>query len=307
MAPPLTLSQLGEDALVERLVGLLPGAGPLTLHGPGDDCAVVRSVQGENWKLLKADSVVEGIHFLSGENLRRVGWKAVCRAVSDIAAMGGEPEHALVSLVLRPDLLWEQARALYEGVADAARAFHLDVAGGETSHSGGPLVCSVFLSGRVEPECCVLRSGGSPGDVLLVSGRLGGSFGSGKHLDFTPRLAEARWLVRYARPKAMMDISDGLAMDARRLAQASGCGVRLEPGAIPCNPGVSLESAVGEGEDFELLLAVEPACVAELQGEWKRVFPSLPLSVVGELTEAAAGLHPSAMFDGRGYDHFKQS
>ncbi len=302
----LTLADLGEDVLVDRLVGLLPGPGPLTLHGPGDDCAVVRSGEGGDWKLLKADAVVEGVHFVAGENLRRVGWKAVCRAVSDVAAMGGEPEHAVVSLVLRPEHPWEQVAALYEGVADAARAFGVDVVGGETTHSGGPLVCSVFLTGRVEPECCVLRSGGRPGDVLLVTGLLGGSFASGKHLDFTPRLAQARWLVRHARPRAMMDLSDGLALDARRLARASGCGLRLDPEAVPRSAGVSVEGAFGDGEDFELLLAVEPDGVGRLQEAWGREFAWLPLTVVGELREAGEGLHPPAMFEGRGYDHFKQ-
>lgn len=305
MDVPLTLAALGEDALVERLVGLLPVSGDAVVAGPGDDCAIVEGTSSDCWSLLKADAVVEGVHFVPGEKMARVGWKALCRAISDVAAMGGVPLHALVSVTAAPATPWVVLRDLYRGLAKAARAYEVAVVGGETTHSNGPLVCSVFLTGRVEPARCVRRSGGHPGDVLLVTGRLGGSFESGRHLDFKPRVAEARWLSAHFRPNAMMDLSDGLAKDGPRLARASGCGLELDVDAIPRRRGCSVEGACADGEDFELLLAVCPDRVEGLLAEWKRAFPRLPLTRVGRLLEAGEGLRPRAIFNLRGYDHFQ--
>jgi thiamine-monophosphate kinase len=307
MDAALTLRSLGEEALVARLTGLLPPMGRAVLEGPGDDCAVVEALSQGDWSLLKADAVVEGVHFVSGEKMQRVGWKALCRALSDVAAMGGVPHHALVSVTAAPETPWPVLRDLYRGLAKAARAYGVSVVGGETTHSNGPLVCSVFLTGRVEPERCVRRSGGRPGDVLLVTGRLGGAFESGRHLDFKPRLSEARWLSARFRPRAMMDLSDGLAKDGPRLARASGCGMELEPGAIPRRRGASVEAACADGEDFELLLAVCPGQVEQLLAEWPRAFPKLPLTQIGRLLEAREGLRPRAIFELCGYDHFQQS
>lgn len=307
MDAALTLGSLGEDALVARLTKLLPQMGKAVVEGPGDDCAVVEQPTQGDWCLLKADAVVEGVHFVSGEKMQRVGWKALCRAVSDVAAMGGMPLHALVSVTAAPETPWPVLRDLYRGLARAARAYGVSVVGGETTHSKGPLVCSVFLTGRVEPERCVRRSGGRPGDVLLVTGRLGGAFESGRHLDFRPRVSEARWLSARFRPRAMMDVSDGLAKDGPRLARASGCGMELDPGAIPRRRGTSLEAACCDGEDFELLMAVCPEQVEQLLEEWGCAFPQLPLTRIGRLLHAREGLRPRAIFELCGYDHFQQS
>jgi thiamine-monophosphate kinase len=305
MDAALTLCSIGEDALVARLTRLLPEAGPAVVEGPGDDCAVVKRGSGGDWSLLKADAVVEGVHFLAGEKMQKVGWKALCRAVSDVAAMGGEPLHALVSVTAATQTPWPVLRDLYRGLAKAARSYGVSVVGGETTHSEGPLVCSVFLTGRVEPGRCIRRSGGRPGDVLLVTGRLGGSFESGRHLTFKPRLAEARWLSARFRPRAMMDLSDGLAKDGPRLARSSGCGLELDVRAIPRRRGCSLEAACADGEDFELLFAVSPEQVEELLLEWRRAFPRLPLTRIGRLVQAREGLVPRAIFELRGYDHFQ--
>lgn len=307
MDAALRLGALGEEALVARLTGLLPQLGRAVLEGPGDDCAVVEETSLGDWSLLKADAVVEGVHFVSGEKMQRVGWKALCRAVSDVAAMGGVPLYALVSVTAAPETPWTVLRDLYRGLARAARVYGVSVVGGETTHSNGPLVCSVFLTGRVEPERCVRRSGGRPGDVLLVTGRLGGSFASGRHLDFKPRLSEARWLASRFRPRAMMDLSDGLAKDGPRLARSSGCGMELDPRLIPRRRGCSIESACADGEDFELLVAVCPSEVGPLLLEWRRAFPKLPLTRIGRLLEAREGLRPRAIFELCGYDHFQQS
>jgi len=306
MAPPLTLADLGETAVIDRLIRLLPASPPSVLTGPGDDCAVIQNSLHEPVTLLKADSVVEGIHFLPGEQMQRVGWKAICRAVSDIAAMGGRPLNALIAVAAKAETPWQTLENFYSGISSAAKSYNLAVVGGETVRTTGPLVCSIFLTGTVAAKHCILRSGGRPGDVLLVTGKLGGSFASGRHLDFTPRLAEGQWLAKQAGTHAMMDLSDGLALDAPRLAKASRCGLKIEVELIPRNEGCGVSQAVGDGEDFELLVAVAAHSVPDLLLEWNAEFPELPLSAIGSLTESAEGFQPGEIFTNRGYDHFQQ-
>ena len=288
----MKLSDLGEEALVARLTRDLPRNTSL-LVGPGDDCAVVGRRSDALWTLLKTDCVIEGVHFTGDTDFARVGWKALARNVSDIAAMGGEPQHALITVALPSELDVAKADALYAGLRQCARKFRVSIAGGETARSPGPVFVSVALTGKVERGRCVTRSGGKPGDVLFVTGRLGGSF-AGKHLDFTPRLREARWLTEHFRLHAMMDLSDGLGADLPRLAKASGSGFEL--GELPCTPGSSREDALSDGEDFELLFAVHPKEAARIEKAWP--FRNLPLTRVGILT--ANTTHSPV----HGFDHF---
>ncbi len=310
------LSDLGEDRLVARLTRGLPAHPGLRL-GPGDDCAVAARPGEAVWTLLKTDCVIEGVHFTPDTDFRRVGWKALARAVSDIAAMGGEPEHALITVAFPPTLEVAKADALYAGLRRCARKFGISIAGGETARvpsvgkppQPGPIFISVTLTGRVEKDRYVTRSGGRPGDILFVTGRLGGSL-AGKHLDFMPRLAEARWLTAHFRPHAMMDLSDGLGADLPRLARASGCGFEL--GELPHTPGCTREQALADGEDFELLFALAPRQAAKLEAAWP--FPKLPLTRIGHLsanrrarthrtktkTKGAEPAQPTV----HGFDHF---
>ena len=307
MASPLKLADFGENCVVERLTALLPPMPPSVLTGPGDDCAVIEMAPGQPLTLLKADSVIEGIHFVPDEQMQRVGWKALCRAISDIAAMGGRPLHALVALAAPPETPWQRVADLYKGLRGAAETFQVSIVGGETCHTAGPLVCSIFLTGSVPAEHCVLRSGGYPGDFVLVTGRLGGSLESGRHLDFSPRLEEGQWLAQRGCVHAMMDLSDGIAVDGPRLAKASQCGLSIDINAIPCHEGCGITQAVSDGEDFELLLAISPDDLESLLHDWRVAFPQLPLSVVGRLTKAEDGMQPAEIFENRGYDHFQQS
>ena len=307
MASPLTLADFGEDAVVARLGALLPPMAASVLTGPGDDCAVVENGPSDTLTLLKADSVVEGVHFVAEEKMQRVGWKALCRAISDIAAMGGRPLHALVALATPAETSWQRVADLYAGLRRAAEAFQVSIVGGETCHTKGPLVCSVFLTGSVPADYCVRRSGARPGDLLLVTGRLGGSLRSGRHLDFSPRLEEGQWLARRGCVHAMMDLSDGVAADAPRMAKASHCGLSIDLNAIPRHESCGIPQALGDGEDFELLMAVAPSAIGSLLHDWQEAFPKLPLSVIGRLTEAREGMQPSEIFKTRGYDHFQHS
>ncbi|HEY5792147.1 MAG TPA: thiamine-phosphate kinase, partial [Chthoniobacterales bacterium] len=295
----MKISELGEDGLIARLTATLAGSGDV-IAGPGDDCAVIRGAKGEPYWLLKTDSVVEDIHFRRTQPPGKVGWKALCRAISDIGAMGGEPRFALISLASPGEVAVEYWQKFYRGLARAARRYGVCVVGGETSRSPGPIVVTVSLAGRVRKDRLVLRRGGKPGDWLFVTGRLGGSL-RGRHLTFEPRVREAAWLARHFRPSAMMDLSDGIAKDLPRLAAQSRVGFSIDPEAIPRNRGCGVAEALGDGEDYELLFAIPPERAEALPRAWRKKFPRLPLTRIGELCRRSS--LPS--FAGQGFDHFR--
>jgi thiamine-monophosphate kinase len=294
----MTLRELGEDRLVARITRDLP-TNPLVRVGAGDDCAVLGRPRDARWQLLKTDAVLEGVHFLPGEDMARVGWKALCRTISDIAAMGGVPEHALITVALPSQWEVSQLDALYRGLGKAALQFGVSIVGGETSRSPGGLFVSVALTGWVERERCVLRSGGKAGDAVFVTGRLGGSLAR-KHLDFTPRFTEARWLTESFKLRSMMDLSDGVGTDLPRLAARSGCGYELWEHALPRTRGCTTRQALSDGEDFELLFTLRERDSGTLQERWRQHFPRLPLTQIGRLTK----ISPSEQSTPHGFDHF---
>ena len=292
----MKLSELGEERVVAALTRGLRADRRVVLRA-GDDCAVVKV--GREVQLLKVDSVIEGVHFLPHAEASWVGWKALCRPISDIAAMGGVPNDALVAIAVRADKEFAWVRGFYKGLKRAAEAYQVNLVGGETSKSPGPTFISVSLTGSLEGGQFVSRAGGRQNDLLYVTGRLGGSL-RGKHLKIRPRVEEARWLVRHFSIHAMMDLSDGLAADLPRLARASGTGFELDPKRVPINRGCSIRNALQDGEDYELLFAVPKSARQKLIQEWSRAFPKLPLTCVGHL--AAPN---SCSLLGDGYDHFR--
>jgi len=298
----ITLRDIGEDALIARLIGLVP-RDPDPSAGPGDDCAVIDpGPQSQTLQLLKTDALVGNVHFLPDAPARAVGWKAAARVVSDFAAMGGKPERFLVTVALPAETEVAWVEDLYRGLGDCLSAFDSVLAGGETSSvpAGSAAVISIAATGSVRRDHLVLRSTGKPGQALLVTGTLGGSI-HGKHLDFIPRTKEANWLVSKHKPAAMMDLSDGLAKDLPRLAEASGCGFELDQALLPLSPGCTTAQALGDGEDFELLIALDPEQVPDLLAAWAGDFPDLPLTVIGRLVEPGRGEALTG-----GWDHFAE-
>lgn len=300
-----TLQNLGEQALIRALLPGLPRR-PDLLVPAGDDCAVIR-LDAHRDGLLKSDAVVEGVHFEPGAPAARVGHKALARVLSDFAAMGGEPQHVLVNLVAPARTPVARIRQVYAGLNRLARRWKVAVAGGETV-AGPALELHVFGFGRVPRGQAVLRSGAKPGDVLYVTGALGGSI-RGRHLRFEPRLAEGRWLRAGGWVNAMIDVSDGLATDLRHLAAASGVGVVVDPSAVPVAAAARAlrdgrtpqHHAWCDGEDFELLFCVPAGRARALEAAWKRAFP-LRLTRLGDVIKARAlvGVPPA-----RGYEHFR--
>lgn len=297
----LVLTDLGEDELLARLCPLMPLESGV-LVGPGDDCAVLGSVRNKRYRLLKTDAVVSGVHFTHDTDPFRVGCKALNRCISDVAAMGGLPESALVTLAASRELPVETLEKLYKGFRSAARPFRISIVGGELTglppggNDKNALLVSISMTGWVEAASLTLRSGGKPGDLIFVTGRLGGSI-EGHHLDFTPRLPEARWLAEHCKPHAMMDLSDGLARDLPRLACASECGYHLKMDALPITRGCTRERALGDGEDYELLFVIDQEKADILRDRWPSDF--VMLTEIGRLT---ADREEQALEGG--WDHF---
>ena len=285
------------------------------MRGIGDDCAVLRGDNPRNYLLYTCDPVVEGIHYRPTDPPRKVGWKTMARNLSDIAAMGGVPRWAVVSIGLRrgTDARW--VKQLYAGLQAAATAFGCQIVGGDTTHVRHEQFVVVALVGEVERSRVTLRSGAKVGDSILVTGTLGGSL-RGKHLSFTPRIHEARWLVAQFPVHAMIDLSDGLSSDLHRLAEASARGIAFEIHAaeIPISRAArgNLSAALHDGEDFELLFTVDPRHVTALRQKWARRFRT-ELTEVGRVVNSK---HRVALIqrDGSrqlltaaGYDHFAAS
>lgn len=216
------------------------GAPPAGETWAGDDAAVVRPPIGP--LLLAIDPMVDGVHFTVAD--ADTGWKAVARNVSDIAAMGGRPLHALVSLVVPAGF---DAGPLLDGIEQATAL--CPVVGGDTA-SGPTLVVTVAVTGTVDGEP-VPRSGARPGDVVFVTGPLGAHPARP-----VPRVAEGT-AARRAGATAMIDVSDGLALDVRRLAGASGVGIALD--AVPVAEGATFDDAVAAGDDYELVFTAPDA------------------------------------------------
>jgi len=275
-------AMLPEDDQVE-LIAQVAGGGPGVLIGIGDDAAVLAG-----GVLVSSDMLVDGVHFdRSRLSPRQIGHRAAGANLSDLAAMGGVPTCLVASFGI--PVGFHDAQELAAGLTDHG----VPLAGGDLVRSP-VLVVSVTVVGHADKP--VRRDGGVPGDILIVSGPLGGQAASGYTLPVTPRLAEGALLAKTAR--AMIDISDGIATDVRRLARACGTGALIELERLPLGPGATVEQAAAGGEDYELLAAVPPH--APMPG-WA--------TVVGRLTADPQVVLLDA--DGRdrddlqGHDHFR--
>lgn len=308
-----TLDVLGENALVARLVAGLHRRRDVS-EGPGDDCAVVVPPGAAVELVLTSDPVIDGIHFDERATPGAIGHKAVGRVLSDMAAMGASPLWALVDIVAPPNTPASYLAQIYRGANRLAAWADLAMVGGDVS-SGSPLSLHVFGCGQVPCGRAVKRSGGRPGDLLAVTGSLGGS-AAGHHLTFTPRLREGCWLRDWA--TAMMDISDGLATDLPRLCERSQVGARLQLGDLPLSDAARqidddrhpLDHALADGEDFELLFALPPERKNAFISAWNQAF-DLPCTFIGVLTDVETeiqGFMPdgSTRDLGSGYEHFRR-
>jgi thiamine-monophosphate kinase len=302
---------VSEDSFLQYLVARTNTPDPELIVPPGDDCAALDLGTGQ-LLLLAVDQVVGDRHyFLNGPQAtapERVGRKLLARNLSDIAAMGGTPTYCLVAMALDPNHDEAWLKRFYSGIMELGEACGVRMIGGDLSRTPTDNVASLSIVGTVPAAHVCRRQGAEPGDLLFATGCFGASFETAHHLDFDPRCAEGRWLAGTGAVKAMIDVSDGLLLDATRVCRASGVGLRLDPAAIlPRRPGLSLKQLLTDGEDYELLFAVAPERAAALR-DWP--FEEVPLTRIGEFVASATpevtGPSGAPLGDGLGgWDHFE--
>lgn len=309
---------MGEFELIENLFRPLAERlrHPDLILGPGDDCAI-QSLSPGHQLVFSVDTLVEGVHFPLHYDPRSLGWRALAVAVSDLAAMGADPVCFTLALTL-PDARESWLRPFTEGLADAAVAFGIALAGGDTTR--GPLTLSVQVHGTVPAGLALVRSGARVGDLICVTGELGGAAAALALLDKPPttRVSEAL-LIRYHHPQprlsagqwlrgkasACIDVSDGLLADLGHILKASGVGGRVEVASLPVMAGADLQQALAGGDDYELCFTLPP----EHRDVLSR-YVGVGFTVIGEV---AAGRELRLIQPGgqaqtvgahRGYDHF---
>ena len=290
------LSQLGEFGLIDALKKYAP-VSPKVIKGIGDDAAVLPYSQRE-YLLFTTDMLAEDAHFTRRMPPQGIGHKALACSISDIAAMGGYPTFAVVSIGVPKNLSVSFIKDVYKGIQRTARDFNVSIVGGDTIKTD-KIVINVALMGLVEKKFLVTRDGAKAGDWIFVTGPLGGSLKSGRHLNFIPRLAQGRFLVENFKPNAMMDISDGLAGDLNHILKASKVGARLDFASIPRHKGASLSQALNDGEDFELLFTLSSIKARSLM-DWQAKTRSFYFYPIGTITADV-----KEKIDSKSYSHFK--
>jgi thiamine-monophosphate kinase len=311
--------RLGEFALIDWIRDREASrpTGAWTRLGIGDDCAIL-GVGATSDLLVTTDMLLDGRHFrLAQDGPEAVGYKAMGVNLSDIAAMAGIPRAAVVAVALPKATAVEVAQGLHAGMSAMAERFGVDLVGGDTNAWDCRLVVTVTVLGEATVRGAVRRSGARQGDVILVTGPLGGSLASGRHLRPEPRIVEALALHESAPIHAMIDLSDGLSSDLGHiLDESGGLGAILDADAIPIHADAAemslsdgvpaLDHALNDGEDFELCLTVSPNDADRLLAAPAAV---VRLYRVGEIIDTP-GLRLRTdegirSIEPRGFDHFR--
>jgi thiamine-monophosphate kinase len=278
----MRLKEIGEFGLIKRFQEQIK-TDRSVFKGSGDDCAVLK-LDNADYELFTCDMIIEGVDFRKTDNLKDVGRKALAVSISDIAACGGIPRHALVSLGLPKNMLVRQVDLLAKGLFDLAREYKINIVGGDISRSD-KLIIDVSMLGEVEKDKLCLRRGARYGDIIMITGSLGGSI-KGKHLKFNPRLDEARFLVNNFKIHSMIDISDGLIQDLGHILKQSSCGAVLYESLIPLSKEAKgVEEALCSGEEFELLFTAPRDQASKIIKSSKYHF-----RVIGEVMPESFGL-----------------
>jgi thiamine-monophosphate kinase len=331
------LTELGEFAFIDRISpGCQAGDPRRVVRGIGDDAAVIEC--GDSLLLVTTDMLVERVHFLRGTiSYRQLGFKSLAVNLSDIAAMGGVPHEAFISIAIPPTVSVEELDELYDGMKELARRTGVNLLGGDTTASHLDLCINIAVTGSVPRGEVLYRSGARPGDRILVTGTLGDSAGGlavllerpelppevrsallAAHFEPELYLAEARILATSGAAHAAIDLSDGLASDLRHVCRASGVGAIVDEPSLPLSPALQtlcgatghdpIRLALAGGEDYRLLVTVDPARAAglcSLIGERT----GRALVDVGEIVDGASIMLRSGdgtchVLELTGFDHF---
>ncbi|HHV72456.1 MAG TPA: thiamine-phosphate kinase [Clostridia bacterium] len=306
----MEIKEIGEFGLIKLLAEGIKLDPNRVVLGIGDDAAVLKQ-DGSKLLLATTDTMTEGIHFLfSTTSPEQLGYKSLTVNVSDIAAMGGLPTAALVSLTLPKKIECNWVNSLYRGIKEACNVYGVNLVGGDTVSSLGGITLTVTLLGEVEPDCLIRRSGAKPGDLLGVTGPLGGSAAGlrllslelnrdlkgaeaalARHLKPEARLWAGRNLAKTGKVHSLNDISDGLCSEVLEIAEASGVGVVLNARDIPVDPAAweiaeytgddPLDWALYGGEDYELVFSFSPEGKGEIEAALAEAGCSL--RIIGEI------------------------
>ncbi|MFH0763045.1 MAG: thiamine-phosphate kinase [Candidatus Omnitrophota bacterium] len=297
-----TLSDLGEFGLIARIKKSIKTDSSV-VKGIGDDCAVLK-LDAKRYALATSDMLVEGVDFTLKDDACLVGRKAIAASVSDIAACAGTPRYCLVSLGLPAGSKASFTDRLLKGMRAIAKKYDINIVGGDIS-GARQVVINVAMWGQVEKNKLALRSSACAGDIIFVTGELGGSI-SGKHLKFIPRVKEARFLARNFKLNAMIDVSDGLIQDLTHILRASSLGAALYGELIPLSRCArNLSDALYSGEDFELLFTLPLQEAKRLMRKKMKIFKP-----IGEIRGRGFGLrlidknNKELILKPKGFRHF---
>jgi thiamine-monophosphate kinase len=311
----MKISGIGQFGLIDIIKRKNPSRGKSVLASIGDDAAVIKNNSKDRYILLTTDTLVEGTHFdLKYSTFFELGWKLLAVNISDIAAMGGAPRYALVTLGLTKKINIKDINDLYAGMNALAGKFAIEIVGGDTVSSPRNLFFTLDLFGVAERA--VKRSGARPGDAVVSIGKLGGSaagmaslkkYGrralnidkanAKAHLMPSPMVKEGRLAAKYA--TSMIDNSDGLARCLIELCGASKLGARIYLNDLPIAKGASIKDAFDGGEDYNLILTVPKAKAKSIKNG----------TVIGEITRSKQivlvdGKGKASVMKAKGYEHF---
>lgn len=278
----MLISKLGEFGLIERLKERIKTDSSV-IKGIGDDCAVL-TFNKNKYQLFTCDMIVEGVDFTSKDDSYFIGRKALAVSLSDIAACGGIPCYCIISLGIPTNTTIKNIDKITKGMLSLAKEYNVNIVGGDISKASN-LTIDVSMLGIVEKKNLVLRSSAKVGDIIFITGELGGAR-YGKHLKFTPRIKESRYLVKNFKINSMIDISDGLTQDLGHILKESKVGGIIYEILVPVSRyAKGLNDALSSGEDFELLFTMSPDQAKKLLKRASKVFKP-----IGEITGKKYGL-----------------
>jgi thiamine-monophosphate kinase len=302
----MTVGELGEHALIERIRARIPAPPQFVVVGIGDDAAVVEPERNA-LEVITTDCLVEGVHFdQTFVGAADIGHKALAVNLSDLAAMGAVPRVALLSLILPHQWPVAHVDDLLDAMIALAGRARISIVGGNVARSPGPIIVDVTVTGSVHRRRVLTRAAARAGDELYVTGSLGGSAAGLRSLQLSHQPAGTsadNVIMRYLRPEprvrfgmilgrnraasACIDLSDGLADGVRQIGDASGLGAVIEADAVPIEDGATLRDALGGGEDYELLFAVPPRLRSRLKSV-RRLVKDVSVTRIGRLTSDRA-------------------
>jgi thiamine-monophosphate kinase len=293
-----------ESDFLQGLFPLLKSSENLLLP-PGDDCAVIKV--GNRQLALSVDQVIEGRHYLPSSGPFAAGRKLMARNLSDLAAVGAEPQYALSSSASGPDKNQSWLQEFHKGILSEAEKFGVLLIGGDLAATASDTVNSLTIIGEVKGSAAT-RSGASDGCLVYVTGEFGRSFQTEHHLNFSPRVKEGIWLAD--RCQAMIDITDGLLIDCLRVSSSSNCGVLMNPEDVPARENASLKERLTDGEDYELLFAIKPEDEKNLLDDWPFVVKLSKIGAFSADIQAGTAMESNGRdlsgLYGNGYDHFNE-